>query len=404
MSDGGGSGPHGGGHGKGGQLGLAAVWAIAVGGMVGGGIFSTLGVVISNAGHWAALSFVLGGLVAYATGHSLAALTVEKDEAGGIYSFLRDLEFARLARWSAWVLLAGYVLTCAVYAYTFGAYLGHALGGPSWLPPAMASAAILAMTAINLRGAGQAAGVEIAIVVVKLVILAALAAFGLAQFEAAKLSIPQQPGMIGVVIGAASVFMAYEGFELVAYDYDEMADRKKVMGRIMPLAIGSAAAIYVLVAIAVPMLTGTQAVIENGEVALSQAGQAALGTPGLVAVTVAAALSTASAINATLFSSARLAREVAGDGALPAALGRRNDAGSPQWAVLSLAALALALAVLGGLDGLVSGASVVFLLVFGTLNALAVKEGVGRRWITLPGAVLAFAALLVLLAHFAGLI
>ena len=102
--------------GREGQLGLAAVWAIAVGGMVGGGIFSTLGVVISSAGHWAALSFVLGGLVAYATGHSLAALTVEKDEAGGIYTFLRDLKFTRLARVSAWVLLAGYVLTCAVYA------------------------------------------------------------------------------------------------------------------------------------------------------------------------------------------------------------------------------------------------------------------------------------------------
>ncbi|MCH2486387.1 MAG: amino acid permease, partial [Erythrobacter sp.] len=197
--------------GKGGQLGLAAVWAIAVGGMVGGGIFSTLGVVISNAGHWAALSFLLGGVVAYATGHSLAALTIDKDEAGGIYSFLRDLKFARLAKWSAWVLLAGYVLTCAVYAYTFGAYLGHALGGPGWLPPAMATTAILAMTAVNLRGAGQAAGVEIAIVAVKLAILAALAGFGLWQFDAAKLSIAQQPGLIGVVIGAASVFMAYEG-------------------------------------------------------------------------------------------------------------------------------------------------------------------------------------------------
>lgn len=387
-----------------GELGLPAVWAIAVGGMVGGGIFSTLGVVISNAGHWAALSFILGGLVAYATGHSLAALTIAKDEAGGIYSFLRDLHFTRLAKWSAWVLLAGYVLTCAVYAYTFGAYLGNAIGGPGWLPPAMAAFAILSMTAINLRGAGQAAGVEIAIVVIKLAILAALAAFGLSQFDVAKLEIPSQPGLIGVIIGAASVFMAYEGFELVAYDYDEMKDRKRVMARIMPLAIGSAALIYVLVALAVPMLTGTKAVIEDGEVALSQAGQAALGTPGLIAVTIAAALSTASAINATLFSSARLAREVAEDRALPERLGKRNAAGSPQWAVLSLAALALALAVLGGLDGLVSGASVVFLLVFGTLNGLALKENVGKRWITLPGTVMAFGALAILLAHFAGLV
>lgn len=387
-----------------GGLGLLAVWAIAVGGMVGGGIFSTLGVVISNAGHWAAMSFVLGGLVAYATGHSLAALTVEKDEPGGIYSFLRDLKFTTLAKWSAWVLLAGYVLTCAVYAYTFGAYLGHAMGGPGWLPPAMAAAAIISMTAINLLGAGQAAGVEIAIVVIKLLILAALAAFGLSQFDVVKLSIPQQPGILGVVVGAASVFMAYEGFELIAYDYDEMEDRKAIMKRIMPLAIGSAALIYVLVSLAVPMLTGTKAVIENGEVALSQAGQAALGTPGLIAVTIAAALSTASAINATLFSSARLAREVAEEGGLPQRLAQRNSHGSPQWSVLVLAALALALAVLGGLDGLVSGASVVFLLVFGTLNALALKENVGRRWITLPGTIFAFAALAVLLAHFAGLV
>ena len=268
----------------------------------------------------------------------------------------------------------------------------------------MASAVILAMTAINLRGAGQAAGVEIAIVAIKLAILAALAAFGLSQFEVEKLSIPQQPGLIGIVIGAASVFMAYEGFELVAYDYDEMKDRKRVMRRIMPLAIGSAALIYVLVALAVPMLTGTQAVIADGEVALSRAGQAALGTPGLIAVTIAAALSTASAINATLFSSARLAREVARDGALPSALGRENAEGSPYWAVLLLAAGALALAVMGGLSGLVSGASVVFLLVFGTLNALAVKENVGRRWITLRGTVLAFGALAVLVLHMLGVI
>ena len=390
--------------GRTGTLGPTAVWAIAVGGMGGGGIFSTLGVVIQNAGQWAALSFLLGGLVALATGHSLAALTTDSDEAGGIYSFLRDLGFQRVAKWSAWVLLAGYVLTCAVYAYTFGAYLADALGGPSWLAPAMSTGAIIAMAAINLRGAGQAAGVEIGIVVVKLAILAALAAFGLSKFDAAALSISEQPGFIGVIVGAASVFMAYEGFELLAYDYDEMKDRKRTMRRMVPVAIGSAALIYVLVCLAVPMLTGTKAVIENGEVALSNAGRAALGLPGLIAVTIAAALSTASAINATIFSSARLAEEVSQDGALPGVFDNRNQAGAPQWAVLTLSGLAILLALIGGLDALVSGASLVFLAVFGTLNALAVKQNVGQRWITLPGAAGALSALLVLIAHFLGVI
>lgn len=387
-----------------GKLGFAAVWAIAVGGMVGGGIFSTLGVVISSAGKWAALSFVLGGLIAYATGHSLAALTVEKDEPGGIYSFLRDAGAGTVARVAAWVLLLGYVLTCAVYAYTFGAYVGNALGGPAWLPQAMATLAIVVMAALNLRGAGQAAGVEIAIVIAKLAILAGLAAFGLSQFDAARLEIDASPGVLGVVVGAASVFMAYEGFELLAYDYEEMEDRQALMGRIMPWAIGSAALIYVLVALAVPMLTGTKAVIADGEIALANAGKAALGMPGLLLVTLAAALSTGSAINATLFSSARLAREVAQDGDLPQRFASRNSSGAPSLAVLLIAGLALALALLGGLDGLVSGASLVFLLVFATLNAMAWREKVGRRWITAPGMIGGFSAFAVLALHLAGIV
>jgi amino acid transporter len=268
----------------------------------------------------------------------------------------------------------------------------------------MACTAIFAMAALNLRGAGQATGVEIAIVVAKLAILAGLAAFGLKQFDPAKLEVAAQPGVMGIVVGAASVFMAYEGFELLAYDYDEMKGRKVLMGRIMPWAIGSAALIYVLVALAVPMLTGTGSVIRDGEIALANAGQAALGTPGLVAVTLAAALSTVSAINATLFSSARLAREVAEDGDLPARFGKRNAKGSPWLAVLAISALSLALAVTGGLSGLVSGASFVFLVVFCALNLLAFSEDIGHRAITLPGAVGAFAALLLLALDMAGIL
>ena len=44
-------------------LGPGGAWAMAVGGMIGGGIFSTLGVVITVAGQWTWFSFLLGGLV-----------------------------------------------------------------------------------------------------------------------------------------------------------------------------------------------------------------------------------------------------------------------------------------------------------------------------------------------------
>ncbi|WVM88688.1 hypothetical protein UMZ34_22205 [Halopseudomonas pachastrellae] len=51
-----------------GKLGFNATWAMAVGGMIGGGIFSTLGVVVGIAGSLAWLSFVAAGLIALAPG------------------------------------------------------------------------------------------------------------------------------------------------------------------------------------------------------------------------------------------------------------------------------------------------------------------------------------------------
>jgi len=68
-----------------------------------------------------------------------------------------------------------------------------------------------------------------------------------------------------------------------------------------------------------------------------------------VIVTVAAVPSTGSAINATLFATARLARDVAADGQLPGWVGRLNRAGVPDRAVLALGGGAAALAAIGGL-------------------------------------------------------
>ena len=56
------------------KLGFNATWSMAVGGMIGGGIFSTLGVVVGIAGVWAWLSFAVAGLIALAAGYSYVKL------------------------------------------------------------------------------------------------------------------------------------------------------------------------------------------------------------------------------------------------------------------------------------------------------------------------------------------
>ncbi len=45
------------------KMNFNASWSMAVGGMVGGGIFSVIGVIIERAGQWAWLSFLIASLI-----------------------------------------------------------------------------------------------------------------------------------------------------------------------------------------------------------------------------------------------------------------------------------------------------------------------------------------------------
>ncbi|WP_338468557.1 APC family permease [Novosphingobium sp. ZN18A2] len=383
-------------------LGLGGAWAMAVGGMIGGGIFSTLGVVIAVAGHWAWLSFLIGGAIAFCTGNSYAALTVELDEPGGSYSYLRSLNYVILARIAAWVLLIGYTLTVAVYAFTFGAYAANAFGiDAGWVPPFCAVAVIAILAGINLMGATEATIVELVAVWGKLVILLGLAGLGIWHWapERLVLSHGHAVGFSGALIGTGVVFMAYEGFQLLAYDYHEMRDKERTISRAMPLAVVATMATYVLVALGAPMLAGAEQIVIHKEVALAEAGRDALGTFGFVAVTIAAVFSTASAINATVFATARLAAHAAGDNEMPRLFGLRNGQNVPWFGTVLIAVVAAFLAVIGGIDALVESASFVFLLVFALVNAIALRRKTGHHLLSTLGLIGSLAAAVMLVLY-----
>lgn len=379
------------------KLGFQSTWAMAVGGMVGGGIFSTAGVVIEIAGPWAWLSFTAAGLVALASAYSYAKLAELYGESGGAFTFLREVNARQLAGSIAWVLIAGYVLTNAVYAHTFGVYLAEITGFGAWFPRFAAGAVLTLFVALNLRGAGQVGGVEVFLVWVKLTVLVGLASFGLARWEPGLLSEgTTNGGMLPAIFGAASVFMAYEGFQLLAYDYDDIAQPRRTLPRALLSSVAVVTGVYVLVIIGVPMLVGAGEVIEKKEVALAVAGEEALGAAGLILVTIAAAFSTGSAINATLFATARLARDVAENGELPPSLAQTNGKGIPATAVVVLGLGATALAVLGDLTVLVEVASLAFLAAFTVVCSLAFMEEAGLRIVTGFGAAAAALAAITL--------
>ena len=142
------------------------------------------------------------------------------------------------------------------------------------------------------------------------------------------------------------------------------------------------------------MLVGAETLIQKEEVALSIAGKQALGTAGLILVTIAAAFSTGSAINATLFSTGRLMESVAEKKDLPHLFAKENQANIPYYAIMIIAGLAAALAAIGSLGALVDAASLIFLITFGTVNFIAFQQKVTYRALCLIGAGGCLAAIL----------
>lgn len=185
---------------------------MAIGGMIGGGIFSVLGVTIQLAGHLAFLCFMLAGAVALVTAHAYAALTRRAGRSGGPYAYLRAAGHPQLAAITSWFLVLGYIVALAVYAFTFGHYAAAVIGAGGTVARVAAVAVLAAFWAINRRGAAASTLTEDGVVAAKLVILAVITGIGLLSWSSSRLDPLPSEGYLGVFVGAASIFVAYEGF------------------------------------------------------------------------------------------------------------------------------------------------------------------------------------------------
>ncbi len=387
------------------KLDLKQVIAMGVGAMVGGGIFSVLGLAIVQAGHAAPIAFALGGVIALLTGWSYARLGLVFRSDGGSFTYL-EKAFGRgnIAGIGGWLLLVGYIGTMGLYAYTFGVYGSALLGGGTDEHQAMhhllASLVLLAFLGVNLYGVKETGTAELLIVTVKVLILFLFAAIGL-YFVKTDYVLPVfNNGHLGVLMGAALIFVAYEGFELIPNAVNEMENPERNLTRGILWSIGITIAIYVLVSLVAVGNLLPEEIARYQEYALAVAAKPFLGEAGFMLIGLAALFSTASAINATLFGTARLGAEMARAKQLPAAFGfRRRQNNIPWVSLVVITAVTLVFVNSANLAIISSFASATFLMIFAAVNLSAwrLRQQIDiRPWVPLSGLVLSLAAWLAL--------
>jgi amino acid transporter len=383
---------------------MAAAVSIGIGGMVGAGIFSILGVVPQAAGNAMWLAFAIGGVVALLSTYSYAKLGATFPSAGGAVHFLvKGFGDGVLAGGLNLFMWAGYVISLALYATAFGSYgATFVTKAPSpVLVKALAIAAVVLLTVLNAFGARLMGRSETLIVGVKVAILVLFAAVGLWFIRPGYLSPELWPSTKSILFGAGVLFIGYEGFGLVTNAAANMRDPRTMLPRALYTSVILVIVIYLAVALTVTGNLSDYEIEQARDYALAEAAKPFLGEFGFRLIAIAALFSTASAINATLFGSANVCYMIARDGELPAGLSR-TEWKQATGGLFATAGLVVVLVLIFDLSGIAMMGSAAFLLVYAAVSAghLRVLPRTGANAIIVWLSLLTCLAMLVVLVTY----
>jgi len=385
-----------------GKMGFWEATSIGIGGMVGGGIFAVLGLSVSLTHGGAPAAFLLAGIVALVTAYSYACLSVAFPSQGGTVSFLDRAFGPGLLTGSANILLwLSYMVMLSLYAYAFGSY-GATLfphGDQTFWKYALINASVIGITGLNLLSARLIGEAEDWIVLIKIVILLVFIAVGLGSIDSTRLAPSAWTTPLHVAAGGMIIFLAYEGFELIANSAGDVRNPEQILPRALYAAVGFVMILYVLIAVITVGTLPVAKIVAAQDYALAEAAKPLLGQAGFLLIAVAAMLSTASAINATLYGAARLSYTIARDGELPAVL-EKKAWNEPVGGLLITTGMTLLIANSIDLTSIATLGSAGFLLIFAAVNVANARlagDTHGRRWLSLSGAGLCLVALASLL-------
>ncbi|MCB0393494.1 MAG: amino acid permease [Bdellovibrionales bacterium] len=349
-------------------LGRVELIAIAIGGMIGGGIFSILGVSAEMVGNATPIAILVGGVLAYFAAYSYAKLATYYEDEGATYSFFK-LTFTNqkyLVSVVGWLIVFGYMSTLALYAFTFSSYFSSLVGIQSVLGHKLVALLILAIfTLLNLFSVNGMGKVEDAMVYTKVVILLVISGLFIRNGDmslAAQFEISTLP-FSNIFTVAAITFVAYEGFQLVIHAYKETESPKVNVPSAIYWSIGVTTVIYFVLSLGAVFSIPTDTLIRDKEFALAAGTSDILGPIGYGIVIVGALLATSSAINGTLFGASRLMAVISEDGALPKAFSKRWRGLIPYYSILGMGVCAYLFILSGGLKLIIEFGSITFILV-----------------------------------------
>ncbi|MDZ7745433.1 MAG: amino acid permease [Halobacteriales archaeon] len=359
------------------DLGPFAALTIGVGTMIGAGIFVLPRQAITDAGSFAVVSFVLGGVIALFTAFSASELGTAMPKSGGAYYYVnRALGpfFGTIAGWSNWLGLA---FASAFYMVGFGRYIQNILGVAGSLELGIVSIAWVKIigivgaalfTFINYVGAKETGKLQNVIVAILVVILAIFTVLGTTQANAANL--PEATGYGPMFATTGLIFVSYLGFVQITSVAEEIKEPGKNLPRAIIGSVLIVTVIYVLVLIVMSAAVepGFISSLSGQQIAVVEVGRRIFWPLG-TALLVGGLLATASSANASILASSRINFAMGRDRIVTPDLNEIHDRyGTPYKSIAITGGLILLFILLANVETLSTLSSVLHLVIYALLN------------------------------------
>lgn len=343
---------------------------IGLGAIIGAGIFVVTGIAAGMAGPAILISFAIAGFVATANALSSAALAAVYPQSGGTYEYGYQLLSPWLGFAAGWMFLASKIAAAGTVALGLGGYL--TILWPAAQPRLLAVAAIVVFTILNYRGVQKSSRANLIVVAVSITALVLFVVVGAMHVRIDRLSPFFAGGWRGVFEAAGILFFAYTGYARIATLGEEVHEPAKTIPRAILITIATSLLLYAAVAFVAITTAGAPALA--GSIAPLALAASGFGRGWQSVVAAGAVAAMLGVILSQLLGLSRMAFAMARRGDLPATLAAIHPRfGVPHRAVAAIGAVAVAVAISGGLQSIAMAAAFAILVYYSIANLAALR-------------------------------
>ena len=337
-------------------LGFWQLFAIVLGSQIGSGVFM-LPTSLSVYGWYGMAGWLVAGLGALSLSLVFSELVARVQKTGGPYVFVEHgfqsplLSF--LTGWVYWLISA--MSTVTVIASAVGALSPFLpwVGYP-WVSAVYQIAFLLVFLAINLRGFGVAGGLEVVLMVIKIVTLIVVPAFALGYFQAQHFylhsSLAHESAASLVARPSLLAFWAFIGLETATAPAESVKDASTTIPKALILGTLCVMLLYMFNCLGIQGLFSQDALMHATVPPYVLAVQTLLPGSAYLVFSLVAAAVFLSNLNAWLLTSGQVAYGFAKGGYLPAFMKAPNAYGAPVWALVISSGVMVPL-ILASVDG-----------------------------------------------------